>query len=150
MKKARSLLYGKLYGESDAAIIFFNFNRLATGIWDLKSQSQKSKKKIVNKYRFIVFKMTAKNTQTAIGRRNMRKTFQNHPTKPNRLILKVFFFFGSPPWLWDFKSQIPVARWLKLKKIIAASDSPYNFPYKSDLAFFICSLFYFKVLYNPL
>ena len=41
MKKARSLLYGKLYGESDAAIIFFNFNRLATGIWDLKSQSQR-------------------------------------------------------------------------------------------------------------
>ena len=40
MKKARSLLYGKLYRESDAAIIFFNFNRLATGIWDLKSQSQ--------------------------------------------------------------------------------------------------------------
>ena len=40
MKKARSLFYGKLYGESDAAIIFFNFNHLATGIWDLKSQSQ--------------------------------------------------------------------------------------------------------------
>ena len=35
-----SLLYEKLYGESDAAIIFFNFNHLATGIWDLKSQSQ--------------------------------------------------------------------------------------------------------------
>ena len=26
MKKARSLFYGKLYGESNAAIIFFNFN----------------------------------------------------------------------------------------------------------------------------
>ena len=36
------------------------------------------------------------------------------------------------------------------KKIVAASDSPYNFRYKSDLAFFICSLFYFSVLYNPL
>ena len=60
MKKARSLLYGKLYRESDAAIIFFNFNRLATGIWDLKSQSQGGdQKKIVEKYGFIVFKMTA-------------------------------------------------------------------------------------------
>ena len=38
MKKASSLLYGKLYGESDAEIIFFNFNRLAIGIWDFKSQ----------------------------------------------------------------------------------------------------------------
>ena len=40
MKKARSLLYVKLYGESDAATIFFNFARLAIGIWDLKSRSQ--------------------------------------------------------------------------------------------------------------
>ena len=35
-----SFLYGKLYGESDAAIIFVNVSRLATGIWDLKSQRQ--------------------------------------------------------------------------------------------------------------
>ena len=40
MKKERSLLYGKLYVESDAATIFFNFARLATGILELKSQSQ--------------------------------------------------------------------------------------------------------------
>ena len=40
MKKARSLFYGELYGESDAAIIFFNFNHLVTRIWDFKSQSQ--------------------------------------------------------------------------------------------------------------
>ena len=58
-------MYWKLYGESDAAIILFNFNRLATGIWDLKSQSQGgTPKKIVKKYGFIVFKMTAQNTQT--------------------------------------------------------------------------------------
>ena len=38
MKKARSLLYVKLYGESDAANIFFIFNQLATGIWNLKSK----------------------------------------------------------------------------------------------------------------
>ena len=25
-------------------------------------------------------------------------------------------FWGVSPWLWDFKSQIPVARWSKLKK----------------------------------
>ena len=55
-------------------------------------------------------------------------------------------FLGSPPWLLDFKSQIPVARRLKLKKIIAASDSPYNFPYKSDLAFFIFSFIHFSIL----
>ena len=65
MKKARSLLYGKLYGESDTAIIFFNFNCLATGIWDLKPQSQGGDpKNIVIKYGFIVFKMTAQNTRT--------------------------------------------------------------------------------------
>ena len=73
MKKARSLLYGKLYRESA---------------------------KTINKYGFIVFKMTAQNTQSerkknpalkiAIGRRNLQKTFQNPPTKPNRLMLKVF------------------------------------------------------------
>ena len=56
-------------------------------------------------------------------------------------------FFGG---ILDFKSQIPVARRAKLKTIVAAYDSPYNFTYKSDLAFFICSLLYFEVLYNPL
>ena len=40
MYQGFKFLYGKLYGESDAVIIFFNFNRLATGIWDLKFQSQ--------------------------------------------------------------------------------------------------------------
>ena len=55
MKKARSLLYEKLYGESDAAIIFFNFNHLATGIWDLK---------IIKNYEFIVFNLTAQKTQS--------------------------------------------------------------------------------------
>ena len=65
MKQARSLLYGKFYGESDAATIFFNFARLATGILDLKSQSQRgTQKKIVKKYGFIVFQMTAQNTQS--------------------------------------------------------------------------------------
>ena len=65
MKKARSLFYEKLYGESDAAIIFFNFNRLARGIWDFKFQGQGGDpKKIENKYGFIVFKTTAQNTRS--------------------------------------------------------------------------------------
>ena len=38
MNISGSLLYGKLYGESDTAIIFFNFNCLVTGNWDLKSK----------------------------------------------------------------------------------------------------------------
>ena len=63
MKKA--LLYVKLHGESDAAIICFNFNRLAMGIWDLKSQSQgEDPKRFVNKYGFIVIKMTAQNARS--------------------------------------------------------------------------------------
>ena len=63
MKKARSLFYAKLYGESDTAIIFFNFNNLAIGIWDLKSQGQGgTQKKIVIKFRFMVLKMTAQIT----------------------------------------------------------------------------------------
>ena len=73
----------KLNGESYAATIFFTFARLATGIWE-------TQKKIVNKCGFIVFKMTAQNTQSeqqktpalniAIGPRNLQKTLQNPPT----------------------------------------------------------------------
>ena len=72
----------KLYGESDAATIFLNFAHLATGIMDFKSHIQGGTH-INIKYAFIVFKMTAQNTQTdfkklnpfkaAIRRRNLRK-----------------------------------------------------------------------------
>ena len=52
-------------GNQIQQLFFFNFNCLATGIWDFKSQSQLGgTKKIVIKYVFILFKMTAQNTQS--------------------------------------------------------------------------------------
>ena len=45
MNISGSLVYGKLYGESDAAIIFFNFNHQAIKIWDFKSKIQRGEPK---------------------------------------------------------------------------------------------------------
>ena len=140
----------KLYGESDAATIFFNFARLATGILDLKSQSQGgTQKKIVKNYGFIVFKMTAQNTRSEQKKSSTQNCNRAEKKAKNCQNQAVWFGWGILQ-ISHFKSQIPVARRAKLKKIVAAYDSPYNFTYKSDLAFFICSLFYFEVLYNPL
>ena len=55
----------KLYGESDAATIFFNFAHLATGIWDLKSQSQGGdQKNYCQEIWVYCIQMTAQNTHT--------------------------------------------------------------------------------------
>ena len=89
----------------------------------------------------------------ANGQRNLRKHHKIPPIKPNRLMLMLFFRKFLSNYNFEgcsFVCSLCVFCVVILKNIIDASDSPYNFPYKSDLAFFICSLFYFKVLYNPL
>jgi len=58
-----------LNGESDAAIIFFfNSSQLATGMLQIAA------------------------LKAAIGRRNLRNTFQNHSTKTNHPIYSFLVF----------------------------------------------------------
>ena len=92
MNTSGSLIFVKLYGESDAAIIFLNFNCLATGIWDLKSQSQKNMDLLYSKWPHRTHKVN-------------KKKLQHSRLQSGREICKKHSKIPQPnqtAWCWQF------------------------------------------------